>query len=586
MCRQLVVRIVPTPDTEAKQFAGSALDLLALGFQGALQQLVAVLQIPVIPPVLVDAPNKTEEGTAEGYEMVKGLEHKVRWRELHLFNLVKKRPRGNLITAYNCLKGTYKYKGDKLFLLETDGVTRTEQRGNLIFKTEILDHFHEVNTSIQARVHKEWAHPPQQPQELIKHAEGKIQYLDCSGRDLDLMESPHGAITVYKGGRDEDVGAVLFDDGINELLRGGSPAQEADAPLKLRHQGQWIVEQVPPLDGCVPHLPTGKLPMRQHRNTTGVRLRVRRGRESHQGQGRRMAKRTILLDTPTQIHTTTSDTTVSVPLPGKHSLIVPVMGCTKLYLWLTAAGVRSMTDRVGGAWLMKAPAKVTGAKLQCSRVTFSLHNKLLILCMILKLDVDSLSKHEQTGYHLPRALCRGSRGCTKPPACCVSSFTGLLFCHVSSSVVEITGFQPLDHPPPQSCFWRDASLRMKPCAPLVEATALDCCATVLPGHSGDKVRPHKDSMAQTSAEEQSCNQDQAPLSLTRNQIGMRSLQKIGTPLCLIMFPFSTLITSRSLLQPCPTELRSQQVSWTWQWRGTVSKEKPPLASENTLGYLI
>lgn len=75
-----------------------------------------------------------------------------------------------------------------------------------------------------------------------------------------------------QGGRDEDVGAVFFDDGIDELLRGGSPAQEADAPLKLRHQGQWIVEQVPPLDGCVPHLPTGKLPVRQHRNTTGVRL--------------------------------------------------------------------------------------------------------------------------------------------------------------------------------------------------------------------------------------------------------------------------------------------------------------------------
>lgn len=56
------------------------------------------------------------------------------------------------------------------------------------------------------------------------------------------------------------MGAVLFDDGIDELLRGGSPAQEADASLELRHQGQWIVEQVPPLDGCVPHLPTGKLP--------------------------------------------------------------------------------------------------------------------------------------------------------------------------------------------------------------------------------------------------------------------------------------------------------------------------------------
>lgn len=58
--RQLVVRVVPTPDTEAKEFAGSALDLLALGFQGALQQLVAVLQVPVVPPVLVDAPNGQE----------------------------------------------------------------------------------------------------------------------------------------------------------------------------------------------------------------------------------------------------------------------------------------------------------------------------------------------------------------------------------------------------------------------------------------------------------------------------------------------------------------------------------------------
>lgn len=58
--RQLVVGVVPTPDTEAEEFAGSALDLLALGFQGALQQLVAVLQVPVISPVLVDARNGQE----------------------------------------------------------------------------------------------------------------------------------------------------------------------------------------------------------------------------------------------------------------------------------------------------------------------------------------------------------------------------------------------------------------------------------------------------------------------------------------------------------------------------------------------
>lgn len=61
-------------------------------------------------------------------KVVKCLEPKtckVRWRELHLFNLVEKGPRGNLITAYNCLKGTYKFEGEKLFLLETDDITRS-----------------------------------------------------------------------------------------------------------------------------------------------------------------------------------------------------------------------------------------------------------------------------------------------------------------------------------------------------------------------------------------------------------------------------------------------------------------------------
>lgn len=33
------------------------------------------------------------------------------------------------------------------------------------------------------------------------------------------------------------MGAVFFDDGINELLSGGSPAKQTDAPLKLRHEG-------------------------------------------------------------------------------------------------------------------------------------------------------------------------------------------------------------------------------------------------------------------------------------------------------------------------------------------------------------
>lgn len=55
-----MVRVVPAPDTEAKEFAGSALDLLTLRLQGALEELVSVLKIPVITPVLVDAPDGQE----------------------------------------------------------------------------------------------------------------------------------------------------------------------------------------------------------------------------------------------------------------------------------------------------------------------------------------------------------------------------------------------------------------------------------------------------------------------------------------------------------------------------------------------
>lgn len=55
LSRQLVVGVVAAAYTEAKELAGSALDLLPLSLCGALQELVAVLQVPVIAPVLVDA---------------------------------------------------------------------------------------------------------------------------------------------------------------------------------------------------------------------------------------------------------------------------------------------------------------------------------------------------------------------------------------------------------------------------------------------------------------------------------------------------------------------------------------------------
>lgn len=60
LSRQLVVGVVAAADAEAEELAGCALDLLPLGLHGALQELVAVLQVPVVAPVLVDAPDGQE----------------------------------------------------------------------------------------------------------------------------------------------------------------------------------------------------------------------------------------------------------------------------------------------------------------------------------------------------------------------------------------------------------------------------------------------------------------------------------------------------------------------------------------------
>ena len=57
---QLVVGDVAAADTEAEKLSSRALDLLPLGLHGALQELVSVLQVPVVAPVLVDAPDGQE----------------------------------------------------------------------------------------------------------------------------------------------------------------------------------------------------------------------------------------------------------------------------------------------------------------------------------------------------------------------------------------------------------------------------------------------------------------------------------------------------------------------------------------------
>lgn len=60
--------------------------------------------------------------------------------------------------------------------------------------------------------------------------------------------------------------SIFLDDGVDEVLRGRTPSQKPHAPLELGHEGDGIADQIAPLDGGVPHLPTCKLPARERQN--------------------------------------------------------------------------------------------------------------------------------------------------------------------------------------------------------------------------------------------------------------------------------------------------------------------------------
>lgn len=76
-----MVGVVVAADAKAKELAGGALDLLPLGLQRALQQPVARLKVPVVPPQQMDAADRQEVGGRQPLQ--EGLKLIWRTQEIH-----------------------------------------------------------------------------------------------------------------------------------------------------------------------------------------------------------------------------------------------------------------------------------------------------------------------------------------------------------------------------------------------------------------------------------------------------------------------------------------------------------------------